>query len=176
MRHGTITEQGYTNLRPEKHLLRSRRFFEVLLDKFRGAQVNETLTRLYLATHRYSLAENAIEDSIQTLESTDSEAVLCEALTTAGIVSSKLGKYGTAKNRFEAAYKVAERCGDREGGRRALVSLFEEMRDCMDDQELRQLLIRLTRLCSMTEPSALVTRVEGTVAQITSMLGQAKSE
>jgi tetratricopeptide (TPR) repeat protein len=41
----------------EKHLLRSRRRFEVLLDKFRGAQVNETLTRLYIATDRYSIAQ-----------------------------------------------------------------------------------------------------------------------
>src|SRR6185369_7233874 len=66
----------------EKHLLRSRQFFEALSDKFRRAQVNETLTRLYLATNRHRDAESAIEDSIQTLESTDSEAVLCEALTT----------------------------------------------------------------------------------------------
>ena len=160
----------------EKHLLRSRKFFNVLLDKFRGAQVNETLTRLYLATNRHSLAESAIEDSIQTLESTDSEAVLCETLTTAGIVSSRLGNHGEAKNRFEAAYKVAERCGDREGGRRALVSLVEELRDYLDFQELRQVLSRLTKLKSVTEPSALVGRVEDTIAGIQFMLNQNKSD
>jgi hypothetical protein len=144
--------------------------FEVLLDKFRGAQVNETLTRLYLATNRYSLAESAIEDSIETLESTDSEAVLCETLATAGIVSSRLGNHCVAKNRFEAAYKVAERCGDREGGRRALVCLVEELRDYLDLQELRQVLSRLTKLYSVTEPSALVGRVEDTIAQITAII------
>jgi TolB-like protein len=150
----------------ERHLLRSHRFFEVLLDKFRGAQVNETLTRLYIATGRYSIAQSAIEDSIQILESTDSEAILCEALTTGGIVSSRLGNHAEAKNRFDAAYKVAERCGDREGGRRALLSMFEEMEKHLSYDELRQMLNRLTRLHSVTEPSSLVGRVEETIAQI----------
>ncbi len=150
----------------EKHLSRSRRRFEVLSDKFRGAQVNETLTRLYIATDRYSIAQTAIEQSIQILESTDSEAVLCEALTTGGIVSSRLGNHVEAKNRFDAAYKVAERCGDREGGRRALLSMFEEMREQLGQDELRQMLNRLTRLHSVTEQSSLVGRVEETIAQI----------
>ena len=155
----------------EKHLLRSRRFFEALSDKFRGAQVNETLTRLYLATNRYLNAEIAIENSIQTLESTDSEAVLCEALTTGGIVSGQLGKHVEAKSRFEAAYKIAERCGDREGGRRALVKLFEVMRKDLSGDELRQLLDRLEKLYSISEPSALARQVEETIAQIQTVKG-----
>ncbi len=150
----------------EKHLLGARTLFEALSDKFRGAQVNETVTRLYIATKQYLRAETAIEDSIQTLESTDSEAILCETLTTGGIVASRLGNNREAKNRFEAAYKVAERCGDREGGRRALVSLFEEMRDYLNDQELGELSNRLTRLQSVIETSVLGDRVELTIAQI----------
>jgi DNA-binding winged helix-turn-helix (wHTH) protein/TolB-like protein len=155
----------------EKHLLRSRRFFEALSDKFRGAQVNETLTRLYLATNRHLNAEIAIENSIQTLESTDSEAILCEALTTGGIVSSRLGNHGEAKSRFEAAYKIAERCGDREGGRRALVTLFEAMKEDLSPDELRQLLNRLEKLYLITEPSSLAGRVEETIVQIQTMSG-----
>jgi tetratricopeptide (TPR) repeat protein len=155
----------------EKHLLRARQFFEALSDRFRRAQVNETLTRLYLATNRYLDAESAIEDSIQTLESTDSEAVLCEALTTGGIVSSKLGNRGKAKGRFEAAYKVAERCGDREGGRRSLVTLFEEVPEDLSNDELRQLLVRLEKLYSITEPSSLTAQVEETIAKIQTITG-----
>jgi tetratricopeptide (TPR) repeat protein len=154
----------------ERHLLRARRYFEVLADKFRGAQVNETLTRLYIATNRNCLADTAIEDCIQTLESTDSEAVLCEALTTGGIVSNRLGNYATAKNRFEAALKVAERCGDREGARRALVSLFEEMKNYLDEDELRLLLNKLGRLHSIVESSVLFERVEATISQIEAIL------
>src|SRR5687768_7755965 len=45
----------------EAHLLRAHRFFDVLLDQFRGAQVNETLARLYIATDRYSFAQAAVE-------------------------------------------------------------------------------------------------------------------
>jgi len=155
----------------ETHLLRSRRFFEALSDKFRGAQVNETLTRLYLATNRDLTAELTIEDSIRTLESTDSEAVLCEALTTGGIVSGKLGDHVVAKSRFEAAYRIAERCGDREGSRRALVKLFEVMREHLSGDELRQLWNRLEKLYSITEPSSLTRQVEETIAEIQSMSG-----
>jgi tetratricopeptide (TPR) repeat protein len=37
----------------EEHLLRSKRFFAGLSDRIREAQVNETLTRLYLETKQY---------------------------------------------------------------------------------------------------------------------------
>jgi hypothetical protein len=91
-------------------------------------------------------------------------------LTTGGIVSNRLGDHATAKNRFEAALKVAERCGDREGGRRALVSFFEEMSNYLDKEELRLLLSRLEKLSSVTEPSVLIKRVEATIPQIKAML------
>jgi tetratricopeptide (TPR) repeat protein len=154
----------------EQHLLRSRRFFAVLSDTFRGAQVNETLSRLYIAISQYSAAQTAIEESIRILELTDSEAILCEALTTGGIVSVRVGKHNEARDRFEAAYKVAERCGDREGGRRALLTLFQEMKDELYDDELHQLLTKLTKLHSANEPSSLLKRVEETIAQIRGIL------
>jgi len=71
----------------EKRLLRPRLFFEALSDNVRHAQVNETLTRLYIASGDYLVAERTIDDALQTLELTDGEAVLTEALTTSGIVA-----------------------------------------------------------------------------------------
>lgn len=150
----------------EKHLRRSLRFFEALSDSFRRAQVKETLTRLYIATKNYLLAQQTIEDALQTLELTDSEAVLSETLTTAGIVASKLDLYGDAKRRFEAAYRVSERCGDREGARRALFSLFEEIGDHLDEDELRQTVDRLRRLQAVGEPSLFTVRLEETIEEI----------
>ena len=154
----------------EQHLLRARRFFAVLSDAQRHAQVNETLTRLYIATNRNSLAQEAIEDAIQTFELTDSEAILSEALTTGAIVACRLGRFGDAQKRFESAYKVSERCGDREGARRALLSMFEEMRDRLVQDELEQLLEKLKRLDTVTEPSPLSSRVKETIAQIESAM------
>ncbi len=159
----------------EQHLLRARRFFDAISDLVRRAQVNETLTRLYITTNRYPLAKQTIEDALQTLEMTDAEAILSEALTTSGIVSSRLDHVSEARKRFEEAYKVAERCGDREGARRALVSQFEEMGDLSDQNELRQILEKLRRLLAVTEPSPLVGRVEEAIAEIELLLNQSNS-
>ncbi|HEX6045765.1 MAG TPA: winged helix-turn-helix domain-containing protein [Pyrinomonadaceae bacterium] len=155
----------------ETHLLRSRRFFDTLSDNLRVAQVNETLTRLYIATKRYTEAQKTIECAVQALEQTEGEAVLSEALTTSGIVACRLGRYTEAQKTFEAAFKVSERCGDREGARRALVSMFEEMRKRLDGEELRQLSNKLRRLQSVDEPSLLTRRVDETIGCIKSLLG-----
>ena len=154
----------------ERHLLRARRFFEAISDTIRRAQVNETLTRLYVATSQYCLAKECIEDALQTLEQTDAEAILSEALTTSGIVSSRLGHFGQAQKRFEEGLKVAERCGDREGARRALVTKFEETGIGLQRDELRQLLQKLRQLSSINEPSSLSYRVEETITRIETAL------
>jgi hypothetical protein len=44
--------------------------------------------------------------------------------------------------------------------------MCEEMREQFGEDELRQMLNRLTRLHSVTEQSSLVVRVEETIAQI----------
>jgi DNA-binding winged helix-turn-helix (wHTH) protein/tetratricopeptide (TPR) repeat protein len=154
----------------EKHLLRSLSYFEALADKVHPAYVKETLTRLYVATNKYVLAKQAIDDAIQIFEVTDGQAVLAEALTTSGIVLSRLANFNEAKKRFEAAYNVSERCGDREGARRALLSMFEEMRERLDHDELLQISDKLQRLQSFSEPSPLSARVEETLTQIASVL------
>lgn len=154
----------------ELHLVRARRCFEAISDRVRRAQVNETLTRLYIATNRYSFAKQMIEDSLETLEMTDAEAILSEALTTSGIVASRLGHSNEAQKKFDEAYKVAERCGDREGARRALISEFEEMGAQLTFDELCQMSGKLRRLLAVTEPSPLAQRVENTIAQIALLL------
>ncbi|HEU4710694.1 MAG TPA: hypothetical protein VFS76_03975 [Pyrinomonadaceae bacterium] len=150
----------------EQHLLRARRFFDVLSDSIRRAQVNETLTRLYLSTGRYLLAKQTIEDALLTLEMTDAEALLSEALTTNGIVSSRLGHFSQAQQRFEEAYKVAERCRDREGARRALVSKFDEIGHQLSGSELHEMLEKLKHLQLINEPTPLAHRVIKTTSQI----------
>lgn len=82
----------------------------------------------------------------------------------------RLGRFADAQKRFESAYKVAERCGDREGARRALLSMFEEMPDRLGQDELEQLWEKLKRLDTVTEPSPLSARVKETIAQIESLI------
>jgi len=148
------------------YLLQSRRLFESLSDSVRGAQVDETLARLHIQTGKYDLAQHLIERTVKTLELTDSEALLAEALTTKGIISTRLGQYGEAKKTFEAAFKIAERCGDKEGAGRALLIMVEEMGDRLEKVEETQLSKNLKVLFADTQQATLQARVEKAIAKI----------
>lgn len=143
----------------EYHLLRSSRLFEEFSDIVRGAQVNETLARLYVVTRRYTLAQESIYKSVKVLELTDSEALLAEALTTNGLVESKLGNFVTAKNCFQAGCNVAERCGDYEGAGRALLVLLEELGAQLEQTEKKQIGAKLQAYFATTQQTALQKRV-----------------
>jgi DNA-binding winged helix-turn-helix (wHTH) protein/tetratricopeptide (TPR) repeat protein len=148
----------------EQHLLRAGRIFDVLGDNVRGAQVNDTLARLYLQTKQHTYAEEVIDKAVETLEMTDSEAILAEALTTKGMVACRVGRHGDGKRNFEAAYKVAERCGDHQGAVRALLGLFEEMRNHLDKREMQKIADRLTRLVPVVQQPSLLIRTEHAIS------------
>jgi len=150
----------------EQHLLHSRRLFESFSDSVRAAQVNETLARLYIETKQYTLAQEVIERAVETFEVTDGEALLAEALTTNGVLACKIGLYGDAKKSFEAAYRVAERCGDNEGAGRALLIMFEEMGDGLEPAKRIEISEKLKRLLATTQQTALQARVEKSITMI----------
>ena len=136
------------------HLDTARRLFEMLNDKVRLAQVDETLAQVYLASERYDLAERAINRSVATLETSGEEAFLAEALTTRGIVLCRLARKHEAKPSFERAQRVAERCGDREGAGRALLILIEEMCDQLADDERREIGAQANQLLANSQQHA----------------------
>jgi len=136
------------------HLDTARSLFEVLNDHVRLAQVDETLAQVYLSSARYDLAECAINQSIETLETSGEEAFLAEALTTRGIVLCGLGRKSEAKPSFERAQRVAERCGDREGAGRALLILIEEMCDQLADDERREIGAQANQLLANSQQLA----------------------
>src|SRR6185295_7321780 len=150
----------------EQHLLRSKRLFDSLSDSVHGAQTNETLARLYLENKQFALAEEAIDRAVRTLELTDGEAALAESLTTAGVIAARQCRYSEAKKSFEAAFRVAERCGDQEGAGRALLIMFEEVNDGLDLNEKIQISEKLKRLLGRTQQPALQARVEKCFALI----------
>lgn len=150
----------------EEHLLRSRRIFETLFDSIRGAQVNDTLARLYMETKQLGLAQQVINQAVESLELTDSEAILAEALTTKGIVECRRSHYSEAKRSFEAAHKVAQRCGDLQGAARALLALLEEARNGMDFKEVLAVADQAKRLLSSLPQSSLSSKVEYLMKQI----------
>lgn len=150
----------------EKYLLHSRKVFESFSDSFRGAQVDETLARLYIETKQYDLAQQVIERAIGTLEQTDGEAYLAEALTTAGIVAVRQVRHVEAKKNFEAAYNVAERCGDIERAGLSLLIMFEEMGDQLGDLEKVEILKTLQKRFATTQQKALQARVENSLSSM----------
>ncbi|HJU93442.1 MAG TPA: hypothetical protein VJ656_10945, partial [Pyrinomonadaceae bacterium] len=134
----------------------------------RGAQVDETLARLYLQTRRYDLAQTAIMQAIEIFELADNEVLLAEALTTNGIIASKLGSYNDAQRSFEAAHKISERCRDNEGAGLALLIMLEEIGDQVEGIEKTQVAEKLKRLLGDTQKTDLQTRVLKLLAKIAS--------
>jgi DNA-binding winged helix-turn-helix (wHTH) protein/tetratricopeptide (TPR) repeat protein len=150
----------------EPHLVRARRVFEALSDSVRGAQVNDTLARLYLETKQHVSAQEAIDKAVETLLLTDSEALLAEALTTKAIIASKRGQLSDAKRSFEAAHRVAQRCGDYIGVARALLGMFEEIGTSLDLRDTVKIAHELRNLLPVIQQPSLITRIELSVARV----------
>ncbi|HEY6806647.1 MAG TPA: ATP-binding protein [Pyrinomonadaceae bacterium] len=137
-----------------RHLDRARSLFELLKDHLRRAQVDETRAQLFLASGKYDLAEEAINQSVETLEVSGEDAFLAEALTTRGLVLCRLGKRHEAKPSLERAQRVAERCQDSEAAGRALLIMIEEMCDQLADDERREICAQANQLLANSQQAA----------------------
>ena len=138
----------------QMHLQRARRLFSELSDSVGCAQVDETLAQLYLTSGKYDLADTAIKLAVTTLEGSNEDALLAEALTTQGLVLCRLLHRQDAKPILERARRVAERCGDREGAGRALLILIEEMCDQLPDDERREIGAQANQLLANSQQQA----------------------
>ncbi len=152
--YAAVTENNYCNLlltlkrfdKVEIHLIRTRKLFEHYGNKIGLAQFDDTWARFCIATEEFDLAEQAIARSIGTLEGGGEDAWLAESLTTQGVLLCQTGRKRQAKRVLERARQIAERCGDREGAGRALLTLVEEMRDELEDDERIELMATLDQL------------------------------
>ena len=138
----------------ETHLERSRILFSGFGDEVRRAQVDETMAQLYLASNRYDLAQRSIQFAVHTLETSDAEALLAEALTTQGLILCRLGSLHEARPILERSQRAAERCGDDEGAGKALLILIEEMCEHLSDNERREIGGRLEQLLGNSQQAA----------------------
>ena len=75
-------------------------------------------------------------------------------------MNSKLHNFTEAKKSFEAAYRVADRCGDREGAGRAMLVMVEEIGGRLNQEEKEQVSIHLNRLVTATQQTSLRIRIE----------------
>jgi signal transduction histidine kinase/ActR/RegA family two-component response regulator len=150
----------------QTHLERARTLFRGLGDSIGGAQVDETLAQLHLASNNYELAARAIELAVNTLEGSCEDALLAEALTTRGSILCRLRRRQEAKPIIERARRVAERCGDREGAGRALLILIEEMCDQLADDERREIGAQANQLLANSQQPATCERLRKCLEKI----------
>lgn len=143
----------------EVHFIYAQNLFVQLEDKIRKAQVDDCLSRLYMATNRLESAETAIDNAITSLEADDEEALLVEALTTKARLFCKQNRSNEARQILEGAWRIAERCGDNEGAGRALLILIEEMHPQMEPSELKRMAIRIRELLEHTQQASTRTRL-----------------
>ena len=135
----------------ESHLLRAQQVFTSFRDKVLGAQVNDSLARLYLVAGKLELANEASALAVSVLEKGDEDALLADTLSTHATTLNALGRRREGKRILERAYQIAERCGDLEGAGRALLIMIEQMLDCCDGDEQQELRFRVAALMTRGE-------------------------
>jgi len=149
----------------EAHLLHAQKIFERLDDKVRRAQVDDCLSKLYMATKQFESAESAVERAIFSLATYDEEALLAEALTTKGQLFCRTNRYSEGRQILEGAWRIAERCGDNEGAGRALLTLIEETHTQMDDAERYRTVLQIRRLLENTQQASTHARLQKCLKQ-----------
>jgi DNA-binding winged helix-turn-helix (wHTH) protein len=148
----------------EYHLLRARKTFDSFDDRIRCAQVDESLAQMHFAQGRFDDANLSIQRAVKTMETGDEDVFLIEALTTQGLIYSKLRRYSQAKTLFENAYRLAQRCGDIEGAGRALTLLVEEMFDRLEPDEQNDIANRIVELICRSQKVSIHERLKKCVA------------
>ncbi len=141
------------------HLDRARLLFVSLKDNGSVAQVNDTRARVLLAQQRNSEAEKVSRLAVHTLDRSDEQSVLAEALTTHGVALARLGRYEESRLTLDRAVDVASQAGDNEGAGVAALTIIEELNERLKANELTNLYARADELLADTQNSETLTRL-----------------
>ncbi len=110
-----------------EHLDRARRIFTSLKDKTAVAQVDETRARVFLHEGRNAEAEKVARSSVRTLEKSDMQLLLAEALTAHGTALARLKNYGMALSAFRRAIDASQQIGSLNRAGQAALTAFQEI-------------------------------------------------
>ncbi|HEX5705575.1 MAG TPA: winged helix-turn-helix domain-containing protein [Pyrinomonadaceae bacterium] len=166
-RYAAIAENNYGYLlvtfnrldEAEPHLVRARELFAALDDKRRCAEVDDSIAHLHLAAGRLELAEEAVRQAVNALESGGLDGFLAESLTTQGLVLCKLGRRREAKRILDRARQIAERCGDLECSCLALLMVIEELGEHLDEEERLELSAQLEQFLTYSQKASTIERI-----------------
>lgn len=134
-----------------EHLRCARRLFAELGDGYSIAQVDETRARALLGQRKTVEAEKLAGAVVRTLEGSDQQALLAEALTTHGVALGRLERSSHAYAVLLRAAEVAEGVGDSEGAASAALAIIEEVGHCLSPAEMRELYGRADQLLTNSQ-------------------------
>lgn len=153
-----------------EHLDRARRLFTSLNDKVHSAQVDDTRARALLAQGRNSEAEKTVRSAVRTLEKGGEQALLVEALTTHGGALARVGQQEQARLTLERAVEVAEQAGDTEGAGRAALTLIEELKERLSEDEVREVYCRADQLLSGSQHMETIARLRACARHVVAVI------
>jgi len=112
-----------------EHLDSARRIFTKLKDQNAAAQVDETRARVFLKEKRDADAEKVARASVRTLEGSDRQSLLAEALATHGTALARLGRHSAALVAFQRAIAVSQHIGSMSRAAHVALTLVQELGD-----------------------------------------------
>jgi len=110
-----------------EHLDKARRILTSLKDSVTLAQVDETRARVFLKQKRNFEAEKVARLAVRTLEESDRQSLLAEALITHGRALSRLRKYSVALLAFRRAIDISQQTGSLNSASEAALTAFQEI-------------------------------------------------
>ncbi len=122
-----------------EHLDKARRILATLKDASTIAQVDETRARVFLKEKRYSQAEKVARAAIKTLEQSDRQSLLVEALITHGTVLARVGRYSVALSTLRRAIEISQQIGSLNRAAEAALTAFQEIGDHLACEDARSL-------------------------------------
>ncbi len=153
-----------------EHLDRAQALFTELRDSVHLAQVDETRARVMLADDRIPDAEKLVKTAVRTLEKGGEQSLLAEALTTLGIVLTRLGDYQQARSILERAVEVAEQAGDAEGAGRAALTLIEHLTEHLSNDDLSSNVEHAHSLLKNSQDMATIRRLAACACRVLALV------
>jgi tetratricopeptide (TPR) repeat protein len=119
-----------------EHLNYARRLLMHLKDSCGVAQVNETRARVFLAEGHNSEAERVARAAVRTLENSDQQALLAEALISHATALARLGYYSQARSTFQRAVGVSQMSGALNRAQEAALVMTRELGERLANEEV----------------------------------------
>lgn len=153
-----------------EHLDRAQILFARLKDDLHGAQVDETRAQVLLSESRVVDAEKAARRAVQVLETGDEPSLLAEALSTLGIASARLRRFGEARAAMERAIECAQQAGNVESAGNAALIMIEQLGSELSDDDLLTTLERSEMLLEDTQDTAIIWRLARCAVRVASLI------